>query len=230
MLPEDQDSSLIYSLCSFSLMSWALKQHKPLAVFTKWSYLPTQHQYRVPLPSIRRYPRPVVSHASSNHSSITPEPNVIGAQKAKVSPLSILSTKVLLRSYLISFVSTSSTLLSLSLRLLSFVAHSNSPLLNPDRNRVLRYVVKQTFYVHFCAGETPVEVKRTVDNLKAMGCDGVILGYAREVVIDEKGSVPICLETNGSCEEVDKWKRGTLEAVKLAERGDYVAVKYIIPS
>ena len=211
-------------------MSWALKQRKPLEVLKKWHYLPIQHQYRLSLPSIGLYSRAVVSHTSSNHSSVIPEPNVIGQAKVRKSSLSILSTKVLLRSYLISFVSISPILLGLSLRLLSFVAHSKSPLLNPDRNRILGYVVKQTFYAHFCAGETPLEVKKTVDDLKAMGCDGVILGYAKEAVIDEKGSGPVCLDIDGSREEVDKWRRWTLETVKLAERGDFVAVKYIILS
>ena len=172
----------------------------------------------------------MVSDTTSNHSSITSDPNVIRLHKTKGSPLSILPMKVLLRAYLISFVSTSPTLLSLSLRLLSFIAHSKSSLLDPDRNPILCFVVKQTFYAHFCAGETPVEVKRTVDDLKAMGCDGVILGYAREAVVDEKGSRPICLDIDGSREEVDQWKRGNLETVELAEHGDYVAVKYGIHS
>ena len=208
----------------------ALKQCKPSGLLKKWSYLPIRYQYRIFLPSISHHSKGAVGHASSTRNSVAPEPSVIGLHKARHSPLSVLSAKVLLRSYLVSFVSTSSALLNLSLRLLSFVAHSNSPFLNPDRNHILRYVMKQTFYAHFCAGETPVEVKRTVDGLKAIGCDGVILAYAREVVMDGKGSGQICLDIKGSCEEVDRWRRGNLETVKLAERGDYVAVKYTPPT
>ena len=61
--------------------------------------------------------------------------------------------------------------------------------------------------------------------LKDMGFEGVILGYAKEVVI-EGGSVGK-EETDAATvkEEVIAWKKGTLETVDLAQKGDYVALK-----
>ena len=210
-------------------MSRALKHCKPAITLKKRSRLPIQHQSRPFLPLIGCYSRPLISHLSSSHNSVLSRPDAIRLRNPKESPLSLLSTKVLLRSFLISFVSTSSILFPLSLQLLSLLVRSKSLLFNPDRNRILHYVLKQTFYAQFCAGETPAEVKKTVDGLKAMGCDGVILCYAKEAVIEGEGSRLICTDNDGSRDEVDRWKEGTLETVKLAERGDYVAVKYVTP-
>ncbi|KAL9098828.1 MAG: hypothetical protein Q9187_009593, partial [Circinaria calcarea] len=111
------------------------------------------------------------------------------------------------------------------MRVLSTLAHSSSPLLNPDRNPVLHWVLKKTFYKQYCAGETSVEVRRAVEGLKGMGYRGVILGYAREVVSgigvaekDGKG------EMGKGREELEVWRRGTVETVRLVEMGDHVAL------
>ncbi|MCJ1405805.1 proline dehydrogenase [Xylographa trunciseda] len=63
--------------------------------------------------------------------------------------------------------------------------------------------------------------------LKGMGFEGVILGYAREVVMEEGERVGM-EETAAAVvkAEVNTWKKGTLETVALAEKGDYVALKF----
>ena len=151
----------------------------------------------------------------------TPISNTLPRQHA--SPLSFLPLSALLRSYIITSLSASPILLHLSLCILSALAHSSSPFLNPDRNPLLHWLLKRTFYSQFCAGETPGEVKKTVDGLKEMGYKGVILGYAREVVLDESPKENVQADT---IEEIEAWKHGTLETVRLAVKGDYVALKY----
>jgi proline dehydrogenase len=149
-------------------------------------------------------------------------------------PLSCLPLSSVLRSYLITTISSSPLLLRPSLSILSFLARSKAPFLNPDANPVLKYVLKKTFYAQFCAGETPAEVKESVVKLKALGFKGVILGYGREVVMDQTeagalgGESPECerIEEERCKEEVEEWKKGTLETVRLADDGDFVALKF----
>ena len=146
-------------------------------------------------------------------------------------PLSLLPFTSLVRSYLIASISSSPALLSLCLRLFSTLARSPSPILNPDRNPILRYLVKKTFYAQYCAGETSNEVERTISDLRKVGYEGVILAYAREfdVSAGQLGTAETknATEANG---EIEAWKKGTLETVSLASKGDFVALKYACSS
>ena len=147
-------------------------------------------------------------------------------------PLSLLSFPVLLRSYALTAVSTYPLLLSPSLRVLSYVANSSSALLNPDRNPIIRYLLKKTFYAQFCAGETMDEVKRTVKGLKDMGYKGVILGYGREIVLKKDNTLEACsapstmVEVQRNEDVVQAWKEGNLKTVEMAEEGDFIALKF----
>lgn len=115
---------------------------------------------------------------------------------------------------------------------MSKLAYAQSPILSPDNNPLLRYFLKKTFYRQFCAGENAAEVKKTVDGLKSIGFKGVILAYAKEVVLDEKqaGNLESCGETEAAeaCikNEIIPWAQGTLETVRLASPGDFVALKF----
>ena len=119
--------------------------------------------------------------------------------------------------------------MSPSLRLLSFVAHSSSALLNADRNPLLHYLLKKTFYAQYCAGETQNEVQKTVKELKSMGYKGVILAYGKEIVL-EKGEKIDVSSTQAADPTVEKdvqdWKEGTLETVQMAEEGDMIGLKF----
>jgi proline dehydrogenase len=123
-------------------------------------------------------------------------------------------------------------LLSPSLAIMNTLAHSTAPVLSPDKNPLLRFFLKKTFYRQFCAGENAVEVKRTIGELKSMGFKGVILGYAREVVLDQKqkDNLESCGEGEAAeaCirNEIMPWAKGTLETVKLTSPGDFVALKF----
>ncbi len=111
------------------------------------------------------------------------------------------------------------------------LANSHSPLLNPDRNFALRWFLKKTFYAQFCAGENAKEVQRTVKSLKDMGFRGVMLCYAKEVVLDKKESSALASSGDSATSELTieheilPWKKGTLETVAMTEPGDFVALK-----
>lgn len=144
-------------------------------------------------------------------------------------PLSLLPFAHLIRSYLITTVSTSPPLLRTSLGVLRLLAHSKSPILNPDRNPVLHFLLKRTVYAQFCAGETAAEVNRTIDRLKGMGYKGVILGYAREICMDEKDAKDASKRANeakSNVHEISKWAQGNSATVNMAQEGDFVALKF----
>jgi proline dehydrogenase len=117
--------------------------------------------------------------------------------------------------------------------ILAYLAHSKSALMNPDHNIPLQYVLKKTFYAQFCAGENEVEVKRTMKGLKELGYKGVMLGYAKEIVMDQKEqdsletSSKVAEMNNTQTKEIEFWEKGTLETARLAEEGDFVALKYV---
>lgn len=170
--------------------------------------------------------------SNAHPSNPTPSKPVIAsslhAEPSKY-PLSLLPFIVLVRSYLIAALSSSSQLLTLSLYLLSKLSNSRSRFLNLDRSVFLRCLLKNTIYAHFCAGENPEEVKKTVSNLKRIGYRGVILAYAKETLVEGgRGGEKIISGYNvdgPAALEVETWKQGNLDTVKLAEEGDFVAVK-----
>ncbi|KAL2013057.1 hypothetical protein VTN00DRAFT_582 [Thermoascus crustaceus] len=147
----------------------------------------------------------------------------------------MLPLSSVIRSFFVTTVSSSPVLLRPSMALLSSFAHSKSAFLDPDRNRALKYALAKTVYAQFCAGETPDEVKESIQNLKRMGYSGVVLGYAKEVVMDEDetNSVgpPRSLEAEElrrkrNSEEIQSWMDGTMKTVELAAAGDFVALKF----
>ncbi|KAK2025369.1 FAD-linked oxidoreductase [Colletotrichum zoysiae] len=150
------------------------------------------------------------------------------------SPLAVLPLHMMVRSLLTTTISSSPLLLPPSLWVMTALAHATSPLLDPDRNPLLRLVLKSTFYAQFCAGETPAEVRRTIDRLKDIGFTGVILGYAKEVVLTATQTQTRDLAACGKGDEAEEcvrnevipWARGTMETVRLAQPGDFVALKF----
>ncbi|KAI1772115.1 proline dehydrogenase [Hypoxylon cercidicola] len=151
---------------------------------------------------------------------------------AKSAPLSVLPLSTVLRNLATTSISSSPILLPPSLAIMNVLAHSNRAVLNPDKNPFLRWFLKKTFYAQFCAGENAAEVRRTIDGLKKIGFTGVILGYAREIVLSETQTRNLsacdvgpvaeeCMRT-----EISPWAAGTLETVRLAQPGDFVALKF----
>jgi hypothetical protein len=115
---------------------------------------------------------------------------------------------------------------------MTFLAHTKSPLFNPDRNPILHFLLKKTFYAQFCAGETPPEVRASIVALKDIGFEGVILGHAREVVLSKEDVKDLDAGKDSAdqaalgAEEIATWKRNTIDTVDLAQAGDFVALKF----
>lgn len=154
------------------------------------------------------------------------------ASEPRNAPLSVLPLSMIIRSLGTTVVSSSPILLPPSLRVMALLAHTTNPILNPDKNPLLRYFLKKTFYAQFCAGEDATEVRHTISRLKNIGFSGVILGYAKEVVLPESqaqdlGAQDMTKETQLDIDgEIAPWTTGTLATVGLAETGDYVALKF----
>ncbi|KAI8955682.1 proline dehydrogenase [Xylaria longipes] len=159
-------------------------------------------------------------------------PSVSTSVTPRLAPLSVLPLATVLRTLASTTISSSRILLPPSLAIMSMLAHSNQALLNPDKNPLLRWFLKKTFYAQFCAGENAVEVRHTVDGLKRIGFAGVILGYAREVVLTDAQTHDLssCGEgpTAEECvrTEIKPWAAGSLETLQLAKPGDFVALKF----
>lgn len=170
------------------------------------------------------YSHDQLSSAPTSNLPQTPPRNT----KMPKAPLAILPLSAVIRSLAVTTIS-SSFLLRPSLSIMSILAHSHNPILNPDRNRLLRWTLKKTFYAQFCAGENAKEVIHTVKGLKDLGYKGVILGYAKEVVMDdnETSALKGCEDTESACieNEILPWKQGTLDTVALAGPDDFVALK-----
>lgn len=98
---------------------------------------------------------------------------------------------------------------------------------------MLRQIVKKTFYNHFCAGENGAEVRGTIGNIKDMGFKGVILTYAKEIVVDASAGKE---KDQTERQDVDSeytehpditaWSGGVLETVEMVDEGDILALKY----
>ncbi len=116
---------------------------------------------------------------------------------------------------------------------MSALAHTTQPFLMPDRNPLLKLILKYSFYAQFCAGENGPEVRaQTIDSLKKIGFSGVILGYAKEVVLTEEQTRNLTSCNDGAVAEecvrteINPWAAGTMETVMLASPGDYAALKF----
>ncbi|KAI1076209.1 proline dehydrogenase [Whalleya microplaca] len=173
--------------------------------------------------------------AAATASSITHLPVEVPIKSvpmSKSAPLSVLPFSTVVRTLATTTISSSRVLLPPSLAIMSTLAHSERAILNPDRNPPLRWFLKKTFYAQFCAGENAAEVRHTINDIKKIGFTGVILGYAREVVLSESQTRSLSSCTEGpeadACvrNEIAPWAAGTKETVRLAQPGDFVALKF----
>ncbi|OTA95582.1 hypothetical protein M434DRAFT_69097 [Hypoxylon sp. CO27-5] len=148
-------------------------------------------------------------------------------------PLSVLPTSVLIRSLLVSTVSSKPYLLRPSLSALSYLARPERGwLLNVDRNPLLHWILKRTFYAQFCAGENRQEVQALGKQMKSMGITGILLTYAKETVFNSRDGTEQGMGTSAKegvgaakCSSIEAWRVGTLETVSMLGEGDQIALK-----
>lgn len=191
-------------------------KHLPRNHLTPVSYLSIAHS--------RRQSTTTTANVTSSYPQPQPQ-----SPPSKQPPLAVLPTKSLLRSLLFTSVM-SSPLLEPCLFLMRSLVNSKSALLDPAKNAPLNYLLRSTIYNHFCAGENETEVKQTVQYIKDLGFKGVILGNARDVVVDHEDS-----RVGGASDKrtrdaaytrmVQEWKEGNLKTLAMIESGDFLAVK-----
>ncbi|KAJ9356773.1 proline oxidase PrnD [Paecilomyces variotii] len=180
------------------------------------------------------YPRPRrVSNTGTSRSPVVSTPSTASInnclqpsseKRTTESPLAVLPLSTVLRSLLILSISSSPILLKPCIRALSALAHPKTPVLDVAKNPALNWIIKNTIYKQFNAGENKVEVQRSIQEMKSLGYRGVLLGYAREVLAGENGGNLV--DEKAAREEVDTWLQGTLQTVDMAQEGDFVALKF----
>lgn len=107
------------------------------------------------------------------------------------------------------------------------IANSKSRLLDPDKNPVIRSVVKPFVYDQFCAGTNKTEIQRTITDIKKLGFAGVILCYGRELQVDKNkgllGHVDVADAQRNK--EIEEWRDGTVETLGMVGKGDWLGIK-----
>lgn len=142
-------------------------------------------------------------------------------------PLALLPWSNLIRTYAMTSITSSPLLLRSCMKFLNVLINSKYALTDPDRNVLLRWVLMPTFYSQFCVGDNKPRVQRTVDRVKSIGFDGVILEYALEVMEEKSANSTekVMSEDAEALREIETWRTGMIETINMARPGDFVALK-----
>ncbi|CAE7032428.1 hypothetical protein CFE70_004611 [Pyrenophora teres f. teres 0-1] len=190
--------------------------------FQRFQSLALSHTTR-PLSQTPRYvhqsARQNVSASSvSNAHLLSTQPESQVARSKAV--LGRLPTSTVLRSYLITAMSSQPMLLNACFGILRRMLDSKSFLMSIERNPVLSNLLKKTFYAQFCVGEHKDEVVKNTDFARTLGYGGILFEYALEVL---GGQAPTAEETKM---EIEVWRKGMLQSVDMAKEGDFVGLKW----
>lgn len=97
--------------------------------------------------------------------------------------------------------------------------HAKSALFNVDRNPLLHWILKKTFYAQFCAGENKAEVQKFIKDVEAVGYNGVCLEYAMEVLDEDEG------KDVDELAAIKAWTEGVMETIDMSKEGSFLAFK-----
>ena len=188
---------------------------------------------RVHLPT---KPHPKLARPSSSDASLPSNKRLAlfpkhPQPKTAAEPLTLarLPTASIFRSLLLGAFFSSSLLFTPGFALLKKIADSPSRVLNPDRNPLLRAVVKPFVYDQFCAGTDRGEIRGRIEQIMGGGFSGVILCYGKEIQIRKPGLGVVDglhYEQRGFDQELELWKEGNLETLDMIGDGDYLGIKY----
>jgi len=132
---------------------------------------------------------------------------------------------------MITSVLSSKRLVDFSMPIMKRLVASKSAVLSCDRNPALRFIMRKVIYDHFAAGECKDEVRRTVATMKHMGFKGVILGHAKDVVVNHNAQNESAAIKDGIGDAfdpaVEKWKEGQLETLRMLTGDDILAIKSV---
>lgn len=166
------------------------------------------------------------SNPSAATLAVSPLPETPRTPVPHEPPLAGLPLTNVLRTYLITRLSSSPVLWALGFQGLKLLVNPRIALLDPDKNRALNWVLKKTFYSQFCAGENGTEVAQTTKAVKSVGYHGIILEYALEVLLDGIANGPVpAADSAETRREIEEWRRGMLQTVDMAGPGEFAALK-----
>jgi proline dehydrogenase len=149
-----------------------------------------------------------------------PDPSQIKTHSSRT--LARLPLSSIVRSLVLGTFFTSSLLSRPGIAILNVVARSRSSLLNPDKNPLVKAIVKPLVYDHFCAGITKEEIQRTSSKFKNIGYSGVILCYGKEFDPTKKHEDT----ATGSVDpDLLHWRQGNLETLDMLKEGDVLGMK-----
>ncbi|KEF52455.1 uncharacterized protein A1O9_11696 [Exophiala aquamarina CBS 119918] len=150
----------------------------------------------------------------------------VKATELPYSPLARLPVSSVIRSLLLSIFFTSPLLFNPGLAIFSRIAHSNTVFLNPDKNPILRAVIRPVIYDQFCAGRNEREIQNTSKAIKQLGFSGAVLCYGKEVQFStESGFHGYSGKASAVEVEVEQWKEGNLSTLDMTQEGDWLGVK-----
>lgn len=93
-----------------------------------------------------------------------------------------------------------------------------------DRSRLLRWVIHNTFYKHFCIGSNQSEItSNTASMREKMGVNGVILTYAKEAAARPSSAKIETLTTLD--EDLNNWVQSNFQTIEMLFPGDYIALR-----
>ena len=200
----------------------------PQLLQSRFSFNIVQFPARWHPPSIRNSS----SDASLTNKRLTVFPDGSDLRASEPLALARLPTASVFRSLLLGAFFSSPILFKPGFALLKKISNSPSRVLNPDRNPVLRAIVKPLLYDQFCAGRNRREIQSRISQIKSLGFSGVILCYGKEIQIQQP-SQPQVEDSNNAHQtfdqDLDLWKQGNLETLDMIGDGDFLGIKYNIP-
>lgn len=182
-----------------------------------------------------RFANKEISRSHSSNTVIpevlqTPVQHQVSERQAKngLSPLKRLPTSTLLRSLMLDLFFRSPMLIRYGLAFMKRVANSRSFILNPDKNILLRRVIRPLIYDQFCAGANKREVEKTITDIKRMGYSGVILSYSKEIVANTTSVQEAISQKvqSTTMSHIQQWRESNLQTLKMMGEGDYLALKF----
>lgn len=156
---------------------------------------------------------PFTTPSSTTPAQARPPPPPVTAPALAQLPVSQV-----LRTYFMTSISSSPTLMSASTAALRTMLESNNPILDL-RNPLMKKLLYETFYKQFCVGWDKASVDRGTSEMRRLGYAGVVLEYPLEVLVDAN------TKTDES-KDVEIWRSGMLETVAMAQPGDFLGLKW----
>lgn len=209
----------------------------PMNASSRYSYLP-QSRFSFDYVRFNAQRCPISARKSSNGALLADKRAAIFTDRsdlraAESQALARLPTASILRSLFLGTFFSSRILFTPGFALLRRVAGSSSRILNPDRNPMLRAILKPVVYDQFCAGTNRVEIQARISQIRSLGFSGVILCYGKEIQIPESSrpNIEVLHDPHQTLDqEVELWKQGNLETLDMLGPGDYLGIKYDIPN